>query len=233
MRCSICPPGRVASSQEPDATWFPASTASTAPMALAKQVCGGQAVVVRLDGVAGATLLDRDGDRPGRVERQLGAVTLGVLELGLLVERTGNGVAAARLDAGPAEPAQQVVVLVLEAQDTDRAAARDAGQRHAGHAWVVPDRVTMRAGPGLADHLEHARLEPGGDAHLEGLGLLVNVVPWHPHDLHEERLDQAVAADDVPGHLIALGGQRDALVGTAAHQALATETADHLGHARR
>src|SRR6266498_4114183 len=200
MRCSICPPGPAAANwRGPDATVSPLSAT---PMTLAEQVGGGQALRVGLERVAAAAFDDRDRDRPGRVERQLGAVPVGVLELGLCALRTSHDVGSTWLDPGATEHAQQVVVLVLEAQDARPAAALHAGQRHPRLARVVPDGVTVWAGPGLSDHLEHARLEPGRDAHLEGLRLLVDVVPGHAHDLHEKRLDQAVAADDVPGDVL-------------------------------
>jgi hypothetical protein len=93
--------------------------------------------------------------------------------------------------------------------------------------------VAVRAGPGLADHLQHAGLEGRGDAHLEGLGLLVDLVPGHAHHLDQEGLDQAVPADDVLGHLQAPGREHDPLARAAVDQALALQAADHPGDARR
>jgi hypothetical protein len=80
--------------------------------------------------------------------------------------------------------------------------------------------VAVGAGSGLADHVEHAGLQGRGDAHLEGLGLLVHLVPGDAHDLDQERLDQPVAADHVLGHLHALVGEDDPLARAAADQAL-------------
>ena len=114
------------------------------------------------------------------------------------------------------------MVLVLEPEDADHAAGQGGGQGHARLARVVADRVAVGAGPGLADHVEHAGLQRRGDAHLEGLGLLVDLVPGHAHHLDQERLDQPVAADHVLGHLRALGGEDDPLARAAVDQALAS-----------
>jgi hypothetical protein len=97
----------------------------------------------------------------------------------------------------------------------------------------VADRVAVRAGLGVADHRQHARLELLGDAHLEGLGLLVDLVPRDAHDLDQERLDEAVAAHDVLGDALTLVGQGDLLVPAAHDQAVGLHPADHLGHAGR
>src|SRR6266545_3335102 len=104
------------------------------------------------------------------------------------------------------------------------APAGHAGERNPRLARVVADRVAVGAGADLADHGEHAGLQRLGDPHLEGLRLLVHLVPGNAHHLDQERLDQAVAADHVPGDALALGGQRDAL---------ARPAADQLGDARR
>ena len=155
------------------------------------------------------------------------------LQLRQVVGEGDDGVALLGLDPGPAEHPQQVVVLVLEPEDPDLAAGRGGGQGHARLARVVADGVAVGAGPGLADHVEHAGLQRRGDAHLEGLGLLVDLVPGHAHHLDQERLDQPVAADHVPGHLEALGGEDDPLARAAVDQALALEPADHPGDAGR
>src|SRR5512132_3688936 len=85
----------------------------SAPMGLAEEVGGGQALGVLLGRGAVARPLDRHRDRPGRVQGQL-VRPLRALQLGQLLDEGDDGVADRGLDPGPAEHPQQVVVLVLE-----------------------------------------------------------------------------------------------------------------------
>ena len=103
---------------------------------------------------------------------------------------------------------QQVLGLVLEAQDRDLGAQLDVGQRDALDPLADLDRVAMRAGLRVADRGEHARLEHRRHRVLEPLGLLVDLVPGDAQDVGQEALDQAVAADDALGVLAAGVGER-------------------------
>ena len=100
---------------------------------------------------------------------------------------------------------QQVLGLVLEAQDLDRRARLAVGERHALDALAGLDRMAVRARLGVADGGEHARLEHRRHRVLEPLGLLVHLVPRDPEHVGEEALDQPVAADDALGVLAARG----------------------------
>ncbi len=102
---------------------------------------------------------------------------------------------------------QQVLGLVLEAQHADLRALADVCERHAGDARADADRVSMRAGGGVADRRQHALLEHRRHRVLEPLGLLVHLVPGDPEDVGEEALDQAVAADDLLGLALARLGE--------------------------
>src|SRR6266545_1064330 len=95
-----------------------------------------------------------------------------------------------------------------------------------------PDAFKARLSADSSTPAGGAVFEALGDPHLEGLRLLVHLVPGDAHDLDEERLDQPVAADHVLAHLLARIGERDELAGTARHEPLGLELAHHLGHAR-
>ena len=84
------------------------------------------------------------------------------------------------LQAGVLEVAQQILSLVLEAQDAHRGADLDVGERHAGYAGTGDDRVAVRAGLGVADRGEHALLEHRRHRVLQTLGLLVHLIPGDP-----------------------------------------------------
>ncbi len=96
---------------------------------------------------------------------------------------------------------QQVLGLVLEAQDSHLGAELDVGERDAGEPCAGDDRVPVRAGLRVADRSEHALLEHRRHRVLEPLGLLVDLVPRDAQDVGEEALDQPVAADDLLGVL--------------------------------
>jgi hypothetical protein len=54
---------------------------------------------------------------------------------------------------------QQVLGLVLEAQDPHARALLDVGQRHALLALALEDRVPVRAGLRVADRAQHPLLD--------------------------------------------------------------------------
>ena len=74
------------------------------------------------------------------------------------------------------------------------------------------------------------RLELLGEDVLEDLGLGVDAIPRHVERLGEVELEQAVVADDLERHALAVGGQLDALVGHVVDEA---ELAQALAHPRR
>ena len=137
------------------------------------------------------------------------------------------------VDAAVLEVVQQVLGLVLEAQDRDLGAELAVGQRHAVDALADPDRVAVRAGQRVADARAHVGLEARRHRVLEVLGLLVHLVPRHADDVGQEALDHPVAADDALGVGAAGLGEADRAVGVAADVAVALEPADHLRDGRR
>ena len=133
---------------------------------------------------------DRLGDRGGDGDLAVAGVDRHVLALGR------HRAVHAGLHARGHELVEQVLGLVLEAQDLDRRADLDVGERHALHAGARLDRVAVRAGLRVADRGEHPLLEHRRHRVLQALGLLVHLVPRDAEDVGEEALDEAVAADD-------------------------------------
>ena len=107
----------------------------------------------------------------------------------------------ARLDAGLLEIAQQILRLVLEAQDAHLRADLHVGERNAREAGAGDYRMTVWAGRGVADRGQHFLLEHRRHRVLQALGLLVDLVPRHPEHVRQEALDQAVATHDSLGVL--------------------------------
>ena len=101
----------------------------------------------------------------------------------------------AGLEAGLLEVVQEILGLVLEAEDVDVGADGDVGERDTLDPAAGDDRVAVGARRGVADRGEHALLEHGRHRVLEALGLLVDLVPGNPEHVGQEALDQAVAAD--------------------------------------
>ena len=58
------------------------------------------------------------------------------------------------------------------------------------------NRIAMRIELGMAQHRVDAFDQPIGDDVLHLLGVFMNFVPVHAHDLDEEQLDQAMTTDD-------------------------------------
>src|SRR5439155_14212364 len=81
------------------------------------------------------------------------------------------------------EVVQQVLGLVLEAQDADLRALGDVGERDALDAPPGLDRVAVRARLRVADRRQHPLLEHRGHRVLEALGLLVDLVPRDAEDV--------------------------------------------------
>ena len=88
----------------------------------------------------------------------------------------------------------------------------------------------MRVDRRMAELGRDERLELLGEDVLEDLGLGVDAIPGHVERLGEVELEQAVVADDLERHALAVGGQLDALVGHVVDQA---ELAQALAHPRR
>jgi hypothetical protein len=134
------------------------------------------------------------------------------------------------LDPDVHQVVQQVLGLVLEAQDADAGALLDVGQRHARLALDVADRMPVGAGARVTDSGHHALLERRRHRVLEPLGLLVHVVPRDAEDVGQEALDQPVPAHDRGGVVAAAVGEEEGLVGLAGDVAVALQAADHLVH---
>jgi hypothetical protein len=127
---------------------------------------------------------------------------------------------------------QQVLGLVLEAQDRDLRADLAIGERDAGGALADVDRMAVRAGLGVADGLSDVGLEARRHRVLQPLGLLVHVVPRDADDVGQEALDQAVAAGDLLRLATPLLREGDRAVAGARDVAVALEPAEHLVHRR-
>jgi hypothetical protein len=82
----------------------------------------------------------------------------------------------------------------------------------------------------VAEELVDTLDDPLGDGVLELLGLAVHLAPVEPDDLHQEELDQPVAAQHVGGQLAAGRGEPHAAVGLVAHQAAVGQGLDHRRH---
>ena len=92
------------------------------------------------------------------------------------------------------------------------------------------DRVAVRARGRAAEQAVHGRLD--GLAHdvLPLAGLVVGLGPRQVEDVGEEALGEAVAADDLGGEHLAVGGQADALA--ESDEALGLQPAHHLADRR-
>lgn len=74
------------------------------------------------------------------------------------------------------------------------------------------DGVSVRVVRRAAQHFVYPLDQPLRHDVLELFGVLMHLVPAHAHDLHEEELDEAVAAQDQAGELLARAGQADTAV---------------------
>jgi hypothetical protein len=139
----------------------------------------------------------------------------------------------AGVEARGLEVVQQLLGLVLEAQDDDVGADLDVREQRALLADALDDRVAVRAGGGVADRCPHPLLQHRAHRVLDPLGLLVDLVPGDVEDVGEEALDHPVAADDVAGVLAARLGEGERFVLFPLDVAVVDQPADHLVHGRR
>ena len=121
--------------------------------------------------------------------------------------------------------AQHLRVGVRDAHEGRARPGGEVGQR-AGRALLHHevrrgDRVAVRVDRRIAELGRDERLELLGEDVLEDLGLGVDAIPRHVERLGEVELEQAVVADDLERHALAVGGQLDALVGHVVDQARA------------
>ena len=123
---------------------------------------------------------------------------------------------------------QEVLGLVLEAQDRHRRSGLDVRERHALDPPPGNDRMAMGAYGRVADGRPDVGLEAGRHRVLEPFGLLVHVVPRHAHDVGEEPLDHAVAADDVLRVLAAVRSEVDRPLAVAHDIPVALQPPQHL-----
>ena len=132
------------------------------------------------------------------------------------------------LDPGLLQVVQEILGLVLQAQDRDLGADHAVRERNAVDPLADPDRVPVRAGPRVADGGADVRLEPRRHRVLEVLGLLVDVIPGNADDIGQEPFDHPMAADDPLGVLPAGDREVDRPAGVADDVAVALEPPDHL-----
>ena len=66
----------------------------------------------------------------------------------------------------------------------------------------------------MAQHFVDPLDQPLGDDVLQLLGVVVDLVPAHTHDLHEKEFDQPVSPQDEARQLLARSRQADAAVGS-------------------
>ena len=104
----------------------------------------------------------------------------------------------ARLEVMALDEAQERRVLIGDARHRDRRVER-AGQQRLERAMRElavggRNRIAVRIELGPAEHLVDALDQPIRHDVLHLLGVVVDLVPVHAHDLDEEQLDQAMAA---------------------------------------
>ena len=138
-----------------------------------------------------------------------------------------------RLQIVTLDEAQELAVLVAHAPYGDVFAERTGQQRvvlrTAERAFGSGNRVTMRVGRRPAEHLVDALDQPIGDGVFQMFGLVVDLGPAHPHDLHQEQLDQPVAAQHSRRELLAGHRQPDARIRFVADQPGLRQGLHHRG----
>ena len=87
--------------------------------------------------------------------------------------------------------------------------------------------IAVRVGFGPAQHLVDTVDEAIRDDVLQLLGLVVDLVPAESHHPDQEQLDQAMAAEDQRGQLLAGGREPDAVVRLVLDQPRLRERLDH------
>ena len=96
------------------------------------------------------------------------------------------------------DEAQEHRVLIGHARDHHLDSGR-AGEERLEVAledrpFLAGNRVAVRVGLGMAKHLVDAIEQPIGNNVFEVFGVIVDLVPAHAHDLHQEQFDQAMPA---------------------------------------
>jgi hypothetical protein len=91
----------------------------------------------------------------------------------------------------------------------------------------------VRVADGLAQAAGHGRDERLRRDVLQPLGLVVNAVPGVADDLHQERLDQPMPADDQQRLALAGRSERGAVVAPILDQAAGGEAPQHPGDGGR
>ena len=139
--------------------------------------------------------------------------------------RSSTSSASPSAHAALGQVAQHRRVRVRDAHEAPAVAGLEVGQA-ARLALVdlqprVGDRVAVRVVRRVAELGRDPRLEVLGDDVLERLGLLVHAVPRHAELLDEVELEQAVVAQHLERHLLALGRELHAPVRDVLGQARA------------
>ena len=151
----------------------------------------------------------------------------------VVVVGLGDLAVEAGVVAGVLEVVEQLLGLVLEAQDDHVGADLAVGEQRAALADALDDRVAVRAGRRVADRFAHPLLEHRRHRVLDPLRLLVDLVPGDVQHVGEEALDHPVAADDVGGALAAVLGEGERFVLVALDVAVLDQPADHFVDGRR
>lgn len=134
-------------------------------------------------------------------------------------ERFGLGVAVADVEAGAGGEVgvvgelEELRFLVEDAGDFDGGVegAGDQGERIAGGEVTGGggDGVAVGVGGGVSEEGIHAVEDLFGDDVFEFLGLFVDFGPVEAEVADEEEFDEAMAAEDVEGELVAGIGELD------------------------
>ena len=137
------------------------------------------------------------------------------------------------MEASALQVVEDLLGLVLEAQDHDVGARLHVGQEDALLTGPLDDRMPVRAGLRVTDRREHSLLEHGRHRVLEPLRLLVDLVPRDTEDVGQEALYQAMTADDGLRFAPATLREGERLVVRALDVAVPLQPADHLVDRRR
>ena len=139
----------------------------------------------------------------------------------------GVSARASRYDSRPG------VLLGLLGDPVDRRllAGLDLAERRPGRppaGGLGVDRVAVRAGLGMAEHLVEAGLDPRRDRALQPGRLLVRLGPAEPDHRGQQPLEQCVATEDRVGGRAAGVGQDELPTVALVDEAVGGEAAEHL-----